>query len=170
MARLDMTYDVANLPDDDFDNSPIPEGWYQAQVDSVEVKETKKGTGEYLNIRWKILGPKYANQGVWDMVIFRYSGDSDKALKIGQAKMKKMLSALNVSKFNDTDQIMNRTAEIKVIIEESPGYDPKNVIKNFRAMEGSAIPQMPTSQPPRQAPPAQPGPQAKGSGTMPWDR
>jgi hypothetical protein len=135
--RLETAFETKNLPQaDSFD--PIPAGWYGATVEKAEVKETKSGTGRYLNIQWKVDGPKYAGRIIFDMI--NYNNSNPKAQEIGLRQLSSLLAATAIFRLEDTDQLIGASCQIKVSIREQDGYDPQNVIKTYKAHEGSSLP------------------------------
>ena len=58
-----MSHDISEALGGDFDAEsipipsyePIPAGWYAAEIDKAEVRDTKAGTGKYLKLELVIL-------------------------------------------------------------------------------------------------------------------
>jgi hypothetical protein len=141
--RLGQVFEVSNLPAaDSFE--PIPEGRYIASIEKVDIRDTKSGTGSYLNIQWKVTGPEYAGRVIFDMINHR--NQSVKAQEIGLRQLSGLLAATGIKRLEDTDQLIGLSAEIKVVIEESAGFDPSNRVKSYKAIAGSPLP------PPAEAP------------------
>jgi hypothetical protein len=135
--RLGQVFEVSNLPQADSFN-PIPAGRYIASIEKVEIRDTKSGTGSYLNIQWKVTGPKYAGRVIFDTINHR--NQSVKAQEIGLRQLSGLLAATGIKRLEDTDQLIGLSAEIKVVIEESAGFDPSNRVKSYKAIAGSPLP------------------------------
>ena len=45
---------------------PIPAGKYQAVITESEMKPTKTGNGQYLQLEFEIIEGEYKNRKVWD--------------------------------------------------------------------------------------------------------
>lgn len=141
--RLPETFLTNELPEAQQDFAPIPNGMYTAAIEKCEVKETKSGTGQYLNLMFKITGPDYAGRVIFSMINFR--NQSQKAEEIGRQQLGSLLRAVGLPKLQDTDQLIGTACQVKVTTESREGYDPRNVIKAYKAIEGSEVPK-PTEQ------------------------
>ncbi len=122
----------------DQDFTPIPDGWYRAEIKKAELKATKDGNGQYINIQYSVLGPSYAGRVVFDIINVRNA--SAEAERIGLAQLKKMKLAVGLPSLTDTDQLIGRNLEIDVKTQKSAEYGDKNVVKAYRSTEGSAMP------------------------------
>jgi len=69
---------------------PIEAGVYRLTVENAEVKTTKAGTGEYINVTFEITGDKYNKRKLWKM--FNIKNPNDVAVKIGLGELKKMIT------------------------------------------------------------------------------
>ena len=49
---------------------PIPAGWYEVSISSTQLKQTKAGTGEYIALRYDVLGPDH--KGACDSWYVKY--------------------------------------------------------------------------------------------------
>jgi len=155
--NLGQEYNAADLPQGTGSFDPIPAGWYTAEIKSAELKDTKNGTGKYINIRWDVTGPEYAGRVVFDMINIRNA--SQKAEEIGRQQLGDLMRSSGIGRLQDTDQLIGAVVSIKVSVDSSPGYDPKNVVKGYKAVEGSSAPKM-------TATPAA----ATGGGRAPWQK
>lgn len=129
MAYLGKTYRRQELPDEQqFD--PIPPGWYSASITSADVKDSSTG-GRYLNIRFDITGPEFAGRVVFGMI--NIVNKSPKAEEIAHAQLGSLMKAVGIEHMEDSDELVGRTCRVKVAIDHSPGFDPKNVVKSYKA-------------------------------------
>lgn len=140
------------------DFSPIPDGWYKVEIKSAEVKPTKESGGEYINIRFDVLGPEYTGRVIFGMINLK--NKSSTAEEIGRQQLGALMRAIGLKKVSDTDELIGCRMEIKVITEESQKYGSKNVPKAYRAIEGSTMPK-PAAKPAATAATA-------GDKTPPW--
>lgn len=160
MAFLDTAFDVNELPvGDNYD--PIPEGWYNVRIVSAEIKATKSGTGQYISIRYDIIGPSHQGRQVFGTLNIK--NDSQKAEEIGRQQLGSLMRAIGLARVTDTDQLINGEMQIKLSIKRDEQYGDKNEIKAFKAVNGSAAP-MPVA--PQQA--SAPAPAANASSAPPW--
>lgn len=64
MAQLPSTFD-SSQHDTMGDFSPIPDGDYVAQIVESEMKTTKAGTGQYLQLVFQIIQGEHKNKKLW---------------------------------------------------------------------------------------------------------
>ena len=126
---------------------PIPEGDYTVKVDNTDIKPTKNGAGQYIKVEFVVMGPKF--QGRKLFANFNIVNDSAEAMRIGRQQIKSLMIAGGmtqdqVNKFNDTDQLLGLTCNVRVGVEDGKGqYEPQNRIKSFKKMEAMSLPSVP---------------------------
>lgn len=133
MTQLKQQINLNDLPDLDNNFELIPEGWYTAVISKAEVKDTKSGSGKYINIQFDITGPSYHGRVVFCRINFMNA--SNAAQRIGQAQLKKLMLSLGLTSIDDTDQFINGV-EIKIkvaLIPEQNGYSASNDVKDFKS-------------------------------------
>jgi len=163
MSRLGQIYQAAELPENDRNFDPIPAGWYTVQVKESELKDSKSGEGQYINIQWEVQGPSYEGRIVFDRINIRNNGPNRETVeRIGLSQLREIMTACGLPKVEDTDELIGCRCEIKVDIDKkpSPGYDPGNIVKNYRALKGSPAPQVVSTKAPAPA----------AASTPPWKR
>ena len=139
------------------DFTPIPAGIYRAELTACELRQTKAGTGSYLNIRADVMDGPHAGRVVFGMITV--TNPNSQAVEIGQGQLRELLRAVGLNTLEDTDQLVGRRCQIKVGIDERDGYEPKNNIKGWRPIEIRAKPAAAAEPRPaaaRTAPPAEP--------------
>ena len=113
----------------------IPEGWYVAKAKSVELKATKDGSGQYLAICWTLEN----NRTVFGNINLK--NRNDVAEKIGLQQLSQLMGAVGIAKLKDSDQLVGARCSIKVGIgKKQEGYEQRNEVKAFKAIEGSEAP------------------------------
>lgn len=155
--KLNETYSVDTLPQSTGSFSPVPAGWYSVSIGGAELKDTKAGTGQYINIRYDITGENHAGRVVFGMINIRNA--NPKAEEIGRQQLGELLRAIGKASVNDTDELLGGQLSIKVDISQREGYDPRNEVKAFKSLTG-ALPAV-TAKKPATAPAA---------GRAPWDK
>ncbi len=146
--RLTEEITIDALPTDE--RGVLPAGTYSATIEKFDMVETKSGTGTMIKITWRINGPTCANAVVFDQ--FNYLNPSEAAQRIGQAQLKKIMLAIGMSKIIDTDETIGKSCQIRVAIEENKGYDPRNVVKEYKALDASGAPKFVSSETKKVAP------------------
>lgn len=159
--KLNETYSVDTLPQPTGNFDPIPEGWYNVTINNAELKDTKAGTGQYINIRYDVIGENHAGRVVFGMITVRNA--NPKAEEIGRQQLGELLRAIGKASVKDTDELLGYSLSIKVAISQREGYDSKNEVKGFKAMAGS----MPK---PAEDMPFAPEPKTDGKAKAPWEK
>lgn len=141
MAFLDTAFDVNELPVSENNYDPIPEGWYNVRIVSAEIKATKSGTGQYISIRYDIIGPSHQGRQVFGTLNIK--NDSQKAEEIGRQQLGSLMRAIGLARVTDTDQLINGELQVKLSIKRDEQYGDKNEIKAFKATTPNQLSQTP---------------------------
>ena len=134
MANLGTTFSRDELPvSQGFE--PIPAGWYTATVTGAELKDTKAGDGQYINVQYTVLGPEYQGRVIFGLINIRNA--STKAQEIGLSNLNSLMAAIGLEKVQDTDQLIGHDCQVKVKIRPAKdGYEASNDISGWKASEG----------------------------------
>jgi len=137
MANLGQSYSKENLPEPTgFD--PIPAGWYDATITGAEVKDTKTSGGQYIAVKYTVVGPTHQGRVIFSNVNIR--NQNPKAQEIGLANLNALITSIGLDTVSDTDQLIGGDCQIKVKIREAKdGYDAQNEVSGWKALEGGAI-------------------------------
>lgn len=125
MSFLDLT----NVGTGDFE--PLPEGSYNVVCDSAEIKQTKTGTGEYINTKFKVVGGEFDGRKLFTM--FNIKNPNEKAVQIGMSQLKSFMKASGLESFvlrNVTD-LEGMRCSVGVKIKED-SYGKKNNISYYK--------------------------------------
>lgn len=114
---------------------PIPNGTYRAMIIESEVKPTRDGKGNYLQLTWQVLDGGYKGRKVWDRL--NIQNPSAEAQRIGQSQLSAVCHATGVLKLTSSAQLHSIPVMIKVIVKQEKGYDPQNEVKSYKAVEGA---------------------------------
>lgn len=152
-------FNAADLPTNTMSSEPVPSGWYKVKIHSAELKTTKAGTGQYIAVRYDILGPTHQGRVVFGNLNIK--NPNPKAEEIGRQQLGDLMRSIGLARVNDTDQLIGGTLKIKVDVRRSEEYGDSNEVKGYKALEGA----MPTASAPASAAPAAP---AAGGAKAPW--
>ena len=136
--RLDQPINVADLPVATGDYSLIPDGVYPAVIKSATIENTKAGTGQYVKIRFDIMGANHAGRVVFTNLNIR--NPNPKAEEIGRQQLGELARALGIATVTDTDQLVGGQCQIKITTRKSEQYGDQNEVKSFKALDGSKPP------------------------------
>ena len=133
---------------------PLPPGDYTACVTSTELKPTKAGNGEYIELTIEIMDGDYSGRKIWERL--NVNNPSEQTMQIARSQLNQLATALNQLPLKDTDQLLEIPFTLTLDI------DRKDNTRN-RVMGYSAA-----SSAPRVA--AKPAPAAASPAKKPWER
>jgi hypothetical protein len=138
MASLSQSFNVSDLPESSKNFSPLPAGWYTANISEAEIKQTKAGTGEYISVKYSITGPTHEGRGVYGNVNIK--NPTPKAEEIGRKQLGEIMRAIGLARIDNTDQLIGKSLSIKLEVKLSEQYGDGNEVKGFKALEGGSMP------------------------------
>ena len=138
MAFLDQTFEADAMPVSEKSYEPLPAGWYTASITAAELKNTKAGTGQYIAIRYDIIGPSHQGRIVFGNLNIRNPNAT--AEGIGRQQLGEIMRAIGIAKVQDTDELIGGQLSIKIAIKVSEQYGDQNEVKAFKAIAGSTPP------------------------------
>lgn len=138
MAFLGQEYRVDELPESG-SYDLIPAGWYQAQINSADLKPTKSGDGQYLSIRFDIIAPTHQGRVVFGNVNLKNA--SAQAEEIGRRQLGEILRSIGKSVIRDSDELIGGQLQIKVGVQHDKNgqYEDRNDIKGYKALDGTTF-------------------------------
>jgi hypothetical protein len=151
MARLE--FDATQVdPQVGFD--PIPAGWYNAAIDESEMRATRDGTSDYLQLRYTVLDGQYVNRKLFERLHIKNANPV--AREIAYKQLSAIAHAVGVLHVEDSQQLHGIPLKIKVRIRKDPDgfYDDQNDVRDYKSMNEST--------------PASPGQGGPGGAAPPW--
>ena len=91
---------------------PIPAGKYIAVITDSEMKETRAGTGRYLQLEFEITDGEYAGRKLWSRL--NIENQNAEAVRMARADLSAICRAVNVLTPNDSIDLHNLPLVIKV--------------------------------------------------------
>ena len=116
--------------------TPLPAGWYLVTIHSAEVRQTKAGNGQYIKLRYDIVGGEHASRVVFGNLNTKNA--SEKAQEIGRQQLGELMRAIGLPTIQDTDQLVGGVLEIKLSVRDDPQWGVSNEVKGFRSANSSA--------------------------------
>jgi len=153
--KFDDFFDVNDLPQST-SFEPLPAGWYPVEITSVELKDTKAGTGKYMSVGYKVTGESHNGRMVFGNINLR--NPNPKAEEIARQQLGDLMRAVGISKLSDTDQLIGCACQIKLAVRKDEQYGDSNDVKAHKAYGPAA----PTTTPQR------PNVQSTGKANPPW--
>lgn len=139
--------------------SPLPKGSYAAIVMDSDIKMTKAGTGQYIELTLQIVDGPHAGRRVWDRL--NVSNPNKTAEDIALAQLQSLCQAVGVENMTDTFQLHDRPFTVSLDIDRKEP-DRNRVVAYLASGWSSGAPAAPRPAAPAAAPAA---PSKK-----PWER
>lgn len=138
MAELNFeSYEFVEGTNNEYDL--LPDGWYSASIKEVDLRTTKAGNGNYLNVRYDIMGPTHAGRVVFGMITVRNPNQT--AERIGREQLSSLAAAIGMKEMpHDTDELVGGTLMINVKTRKSEQYGDSNEVKDFKSSKSGELP------------------------------
>ncbi|MCA0944531.1 DUF669 domain-containing protein [Salipiger pacificus] len=134
MVALRNHFDANNVePDTPFD--PLPNGDYDVMIMNTSEKPTAKRDGSFIEIEMQVEGGQFNGRKLWDRL--NLNNASQKAVEIAERQLSAICHATGVMNLTDTEQLHGRMVRCRVVVDNEPGYAPKNVVKGYKKPEGN---------------------------------
>lgn len=121
------------------DFEPIPAGKYLAVIIESEMKPTKAGTGNYLQLTFQVIEGLFQNRLLWARL--NLDNPNDTARKIAQGELSAICRAVGVLAPNDSLELHNLPLVIHVRCKKRMDTgEITNEIKGYSKKESPAAP------------------------------
>jgi len=145
--------------------APIPAGDYKAMITESEMKPTRAGTGQYLQLVWEITEGQHTDRKIWDRL--NLVNPNPTAVDIAKRDLASIMRAVGLDKIDDTEQLHYKEVMITVTVRKGDnGYEDSNEIKAY-APAGRSAPAAAPAAPAAVATPA--AAPASVPGKKPWE-
>lgn len=142
----------ANEIDPNVAFEPIPAGDYLAVVVATEMKPTKNGSGEYLQLEMEVLDGPHKGRKVWDRLMLKHT--NSQTVAIARSTLSALCRAVGVMQPRDSIELHNLPVIVKVACKKRDDTgEITNVVKGYKK-KGAAATSVPTAT----------------GGTPPWKR
>ena len=140
---MQFSFDASGIDtsDDRGGFEPLPKGKYNAMVIESTVKDTKAGTGQYLELVCQVLDGEHINRKIWHRL--NIVNPNPVAENIGRKDLAVLMMNLGLPpQMGDTQELHGKPFIMGLKISQRDGYEPSNDV-SFTA----AAPGQPTSAP-----------------------
>lgn len=115
------------------DFTPIPVGDYVAIISESDLKDTKSGSGKFLQLKFQIVEGEYQGRIIFDNLNIMNSNDT--AQKIAQQALAAICKAVGVLTPSDSSELHDKPMTIRVGIRPAKGdYAESNNIKSYKPL------------------------------------
>lgn len=143
---------------------PIPIDDYLAIITASEMKDTKKGSGKYLQLVFEVIEGEYKGRKIFTSL--NLVNPNTTAVEIAQRTLSAICRCVGVLHPKVSEELHNKPLVISVGIRPASGeYEASNIIKNFSRTDGKELKDVVDSTPSTAAAPA-----ATGSKPKPWQK
>ena len=142
----------------------IPAGDYEAMVTASEMKSTKMGDGQYLELSLEVQSGQYQGRKLWDRL--NLQNRNPKAVEIAQKQLAQLCHATGILQVADSQQLHNRPIVVKLSCKADAERGLVNEIKGYKAR--AAANTAPAFAAPRVMPGGTVPMQAPAPAALPW--
>lgn len=112
---------------------PVPAGWYTVIITESEMKPTKAGDGEYLQLTMQIVEGEFQGRLIWDRL--NLINPNQTAVDIANRALAAICRAVGVLTPTDSSELHDRPFQVKVSVRPArDGFDATNEVKGYRAL------------------------------------
>jgi hypothetical protein len=149
MANLNG-FDASQVEPTSFD--PLPAGKYLAVITESEMRPTKKGAGQFLNLTFEVIEGEYKGRKVWARLNLK--NPNPQAEQIARGQLSAICRAVGVMAPKDSLELHNLPLVVTVKVKKRDDTgDLQNEVSGYAKKESAAAP-----------------PQQAASSTPPWKR
>lgn len=109
----------------------IPAGDYESMVTASEMKSTKDGAGQYLELTLEIQSGQYQGRRLYDRL--NLQNRNQKAVEIAQKQLAQLCHATGILQVRDSQQLHNRPIIVKVTAKNDPERGMVNEVRGYKA-------------------------------------
>jgi hypothetical protein len=135
MANLGTEFDASQV-EPSAPLEPVPPGEYVAQIKNSEMKPTKKGDGQYLQLDIEITEGDFKCRKFFDRL--NLDNPNETAAEIAHRTLSAICHAVGVLKVKDSSQLHYKRMLVRVDVEKRDGYAAQNVVKSYKPLEGAS--------------------------------
>ena len=123
---MQFSFDATGIDtSDDRGFEPLPQGKYNAMIIESTVKDTKAGTGQYLELVCQVLDGAHVNRKIWHRL--NIVNPNPVAENIGRKDLAVLMSNLGLPpQMGDTQELHGKPFVMGLKISQRDGYEPSN--------------------------------------------
>lgn len=114
----------------------LPAGEYPVTIARVEIKPTKKGDGQYLEVEMDIQSDEHRGRKLFDRL--NLWNPNPQTVEIAQRQLSAICHASGRLQVEDSDELVGATMIARVIVKTDPEYGDRNEIRAYKALQGFA--------------------------------
>ena len=122
---MEFSFKLADMPaEDEFDNTPLPSGNYEAVIKHADQHESKSGNTS-LKLEWQIVEGNHKGRLIWQYINAWH--ESERTREIAMKELGRVMRAVGIDDLNDVSQLRNKLANIHLKVTPPNGdFGPGN--------------------------------------------
>ena len=127
-----LNFDASTVAPDTGAQDALPAGWYDAMMESSEMKPTKDTTGAYLECKFNVLAPAHsAGRKIYARLNLRNANPT--AQEIAYKQLSAICHATRILQVADSAQLHNIPLKLKLKVRKPDGdYDASNEVTAYK--------------------------------------
>ena len=135
MALIDFNAEAIE-PQSDF--SPLPVGNYTVVITTSEMKPTKTGNGQYLQLTLQVVEGEFKNRLIFDRL--NIQNPNSVAQQIAQKALSSICRAVGVMHPRDSEELHDKVFQVKLGIRPASGeYGESNIVRGYSSLSSSPV-------------------------------
>lgn len=127
---------MENEGDGQRDFRALPRGDYSVTVVDSDLKPTREGTGQYLEVELEVLSGEHQGRKVWDRM--NLVNKNPKAVEIGKETLAALCKAVGKLSINDSQELHGIPIVAHLIVEPAKGqYAETNRVRGYYPSKGN---------------------------------
>lgn len=135
MAQLPNTIDCSQELPDPPTRQPLPAGDYTVHIIEDTMKPTKKGDGEYLELKMEVLEGDHKGRWIFDRLNLRNPNAT--AVEISERTLVALGKACGIQNLTDSSQLRGIPITATVKVRKSEAYGDSNDVASYSRLTGS---------------------------------
>jgi hypothetical protein len=131
-TSIDCSQELPSLPT----REPLPEGDYTVHIIEDTMKPTKKGDGEYLELKMEVLEGSHKGRWLFDRLNLRNPNKT--AVEISERTLVALGKACGIQSLTDSSQLRGIPITATVKVKQSEAYGASNDVSGYSRMTKSA--------------------------------
>ena len=137
MAKLTTKFVTANAPESSSFEA-LPAGKYTCIISDSEMKETKAGTGQYLQCTLQIVDGQHKGRQTWAR--FNLVNPNATAVEIAERQFGELCRALKLAQVEDSQDLHDKPFIAKLKLRPASGeFDASNDVAAFETYTGAPL-------------------------------
>lgn len=133
MANLGSAFDATQV-EPAGDRSVLPAGEYLAAIAKSEVKETKNGSGRYINLEFEVMDGPAKGRRFWTML--NLWNANQQTVEIAQRALSSICHAIGKLRVSDTEELHGAPMLVRLGVK-TDSYGEKNDVKGYKPANAS---------------------------------